>query len=138
MYEPHLFEDGGFARLSSSEEEHLDLIPQVHFVPLQLVLNLLVPRLALLALFTLTAAHCGCVLVYVSKGWEDECEFGERLARALVKECWQWCECRQRCWIAVYLQRVTLAYVAWKLVKILKGHSAARDCMIRSGHSDSL
>jgi len=48
--ELHLLEDGGLAGFTGTEQQHLDLVPKVHLVPLQLVLDLLVPLLALLGL----------------------------------------------------------------------------------------
>jgi len=50
MNKLHLFQDSRLARLAGSEKQHLDLIPQVYLVSLQLVLDLFVPRLALLGL----------------------------------------------------------------------------------------
>jgi hypothetical protein len=40
-----------------TEQEHLDFVALKHFIPLQLVLNLLVPGLALLLLGAHTATH---------------------------------------------------------------------------------
>lgn len=48
VYELHLLENCGFARLSGTEKEHLDLISQTELVPLELVLDLLISLLALL------------------------------------------------------------------------------------------
>ena len=50
MYELHLLEDGRLSRFSSTEQQHFDFIPKVQFVSLQLILNLLIPLLALLDL----------------------------------------------------------------------------------------
>ena len=62
MDELHLFQDGRLAGFTSSQKQHLDFIPEVHFVSLQLVLNLLIPRLALLRLCTLCATHGACAM----------------------------------------------------------------------------
>ena len=75
MDELHLFQNGRLPGLSSSysiisyaqlqliamelltEKKHLDLISLHHLVPLQLILNLLVPHLPLLLLCAHTATH---------------------------------------------------------------------------------
>lgn len=46
--ELHLLENSRLARFSRTQQQHFNFISQVHFVPLQLVLNLLIPRFALL------------------------------------------------------------------------------------------
>jgi hypothetical protein len=45
-----------------TEQKHLDLIALKHFVPLQLVLDLLIPGLALLLLGAHTATHLDSLL----------------------------------------------------------------------------
>jgi hypothetical protein len=49
--------DGGWAALGLTEQEHLDLVALHHLVALELVLNLLVPLLALLLLCAHSATH---------------------------------------------------------------------------------
>ena len=57
MNELHLFQYSRLARLAGSEKQHLDLIPQIYLVSLQLVLDLFIPRFALLGFRALIAAH---------------------------------------------------------------------------------
>lgn len=45
-----------------TEQKHLDLIALKHLIPLQLVLDLLIPGLALLLLSAHTTTHLGCLL----------------------------------------------------------------------------
>lgn len=45
--------------LNPTKQEHLDLIPLHHLVALELVLNLLIPRLPLLILGTHATTHYG-------------------------------------------------------------------------------
>lgn len=71
MNELHLFQDRGLARFTGSKKKHLDLIPEVHFIPLQLILNLLIPRLALLGLRTLIATHFGGAAKSLSQDVDD-------------------------------------------------------------------
>lgn len=48
-----------------TKKKHLDFISLQHLVPLQLVLNLLVPRLSLLLLSAHTATHLDRLLWYL-------------------------------------------------------------------------
>jgi hypothetical protein len=48
--ELHLFENGRLSGFTSTKQQHLDLVSQVHFVALQLVLDLLIALLPLLRL----------------------------------------------------------------------------------------
>jgi len=48
--ELHLFEDGRLSGFTSTEQQHLDFVPQIHLIALQLILNLLIALLSLLGL----------------------------------------------------------------------------------------
>ena len=45
--QPHLLEDRRLPRFSRTKEEHLDLIAQICSIPLQLILDFLVPWTAI-------------------------------------------------------------------------------------------
>jgi hypothetical protein len=86
--ELHLFENGRLSGFTGTEKKHLDLVSLHHLIPLELVLNLLVPGLALLLLCAHSATHCDCS-VAVASTMLNKC-LNDEMKRDETTRCLRW------------------------------------------------